>query len=642
MSGRIPKETIDEIRDRSDLVAVIEGYVPLKRRGVDYWGLCPFHDEKTPSFKVSSTHQAFHCFGCNKSGNVFQFVMDMENVDFVGAVRLLAQRLGIAIPERPAFRSPDQNGDNRSGERKEDILKLLRNVAQWYQKLLHEAPDGAARTYLAGRGLSSKDIARFGLGYAPDSWDAVITWARRQQVGLELLKAAGLVVTRDAEDAGRDQCYDRFRGRLMFPIWDELGRVVGFSARTLDPDAKTAKYVNTPETSIFRKGRLLYAFHLARQAFRESGHALVCEGQLDVIACHRAGLTHAVAPQGTAFTEDHARLLKRSTNRIVFAFDADKAGVEAAVRSLRIALQADLEASIVRLPTGADPDSLLREHGQDRLRHVMAEPLSGFAFLLDLARENYDLTRPEDRAAAVQELLETVAMIPDPVLRVTQCQWLSRQLHVPEQALIDELNARRRAQRRRVTRFSASGKRPSESTPVASPPRTAPDKVERARLLLLDLALHHGYIAHQLCEKIYPEHLGNGAVSKALHLVLDTTAHGKWESAGEALTRDNALSRVPEIACVLVSPEFSPLPTGEVETPELSTHLEQAVADCLAELERSALNRRIAETEQRLQKELATEGGRELLKTYQALIRQRDQLQRSTRPGTEPRTRWGS
>ncbi|NOY81530.1 MAG: DNA primase [Kiritimatiellaeota bacterium] len=635
MSGRIPDETIREIRDRSDIVSVVEAYVPLKRRGSDYWGLCPFHDEKTPSFKLSPSHQAFYCFGCQKSGNVFHFIMDIENVDFVGAVRLLAQRAGIVIPERPVRRDPTAPGaaGEESGPRKEDVLKLLRNVAQWYGSLLKEEQGRKAREYVEARGLSAQDIARFGLGYAPDAWDATIAWGRRNGFGIELLQAAGLVVTREDGQSGHDRFYDRFRGRLMFPIWDELGRVVGFSARTLDPEAKAAKYINTPETAFFRKGRLLYAFHMARQAFREAGHALVCEGQLDVIACHRAGLTHAVAPQGTAFTEEHARLLKRSTGHVVFAFDADSAGVSATVRSLRVSLGIGLEVSAVRLPVGGDPDSLLREHGPQKLLEILNDPASGFAFLLQLARETHDLTTPGGRTAAVREILDAVAVIPDPVRRVTQCQWLSRQLRVPEQALIDELNVLRRTFRRR------SGARPVAGR-VADPERPprpeAPARVERARTLLLDLALHHGFIAHQLCEKILVEHLDNGAVSQALHRVLDQTARDNWETAATALTADTALARVPEIAKVLVSPEFPPPPPGEGLSTEQELRLERAAADCLAELERAALTRRIAEAEQRLQEELDSETARDLLREYQALIRQRDQLQRSTSPGDGP------
>ncbi len=635
MSGRIPEETIRDVRDRSDIVSVVEAYVPLKRRGADYWGLCPFHDEKTPSFKISPSHQAFYCFGCRKSGNVFHFIMDIENVDFVGAVRLLAQRAGIVIPERPMGRGPTspEAGGRENGSRKEDIFKLLGNVAQWYGNLLKQEQGRKAREYVEARGLSAQDITKFGLGYAPDAWDATIAWGRRNGFGIELLEAAGLVVAREEGGSGQDRFYDRFRGRLMFPVWDELGRVVGFSARTLDPEAKAAKYVNTPETTLFRKSRLLYAFHMARQAFREAGHALVCEGQLDVIACHRAGLPHAVAPQGTAFTEGHARLLKRSTDHVVFAFDADSAGVAATVRSLRVSLATGIEASVVRLPPGDDPDSLLREQGPETLRELLSAPVSGFAFLLQLARETYDLTTPDGRTAAVREILDTVAVIPDPVRRVTQCQWLSRQLRVPEQALIDELNALRRSHRRRSFARPVAGRAPQ---PEGTSRPAAPARVERARTLLLDLALHHGFIAHQLCEKILPEHLDNGPVSQALHRVLDQTARDEWETAATALTAHAALARVPEIARVLVSPEFPPPPPGKGMTSEQERRLERAAADCLAELERTALTRRIAETEQRLLEKLSSEAARKLLREYQTLIRQRDQLQRSTSPDHGP------
>lgn len=615
----IPEEAINDIRDRSDIVAVVDAYVPLKKRGADFWGCCPFHQEKTPSFKVSPTRQAFYCFGCKKGGNVFHFVMEQEGVDFVTSVRLLAQRCGVRVPET----SHDPGGP--SGEErqnaKELTLRLLSEVAGWYRGILDSADGERARAYLTSRGLPADVVAAFSLGYSPDSWDAALNWGRRHSYSDDAMIAAGMAVPRE-EEGGR-RCYDRFRGRLMFPVWDELGRVVGFSARTLDPDAKAAKYVNTPETAVFHKGRLLYGLHLARQALKESGGALVCEGQLDVIALHRAGLTHAVAPQGTAFTETHAAILRRYTDSLTLAFDADAAGESAAVRSLQIAVQAGLGVQVVTLPPGSDPDTLYRERGAEGVREALGAACDGFAFVLDLAKGRYDTSSPDGKAAAVRDVLETVSMVPDPVARAARCQWLSRELSLPEEAVFESLRQRLNRQRR------TPGPRQNapEPAPVSKAPPAETEPSERAKLMLLDLALHHGFIAHQMAEHFLPHDDDLSPVSRALGLVMEAALHDQWYTAADKVAADEELARDPQIARILVTPEFPPLEHAEADEAhrkKAEARLLKAMQDCLGQLEGDSLAREIADVAKALTTATDREARRELLQRYQTLARRKD------------------
>ena len=614
----IPDETINEIRDRSDIVAVVDAYVPLKKQGADFWACCPFHQEKTPSFKVSPTRQAFYCFGCKKGGNVFHFVMEQEGVDFVTAVRLLAQRCGVRIPE-PSYEPGGPSGEERQNA-KELALRLLSEVASWYRGVLNSSDGEKGRAYLAKRGLPPDVIAAFGLGYSPDSWDAAMNWGRRHGYSEDAMIAAGMAVPRE-EQGGRG-CYDRFRGRLMFPVWDELGRIVGFSARTLDPDAKTAKYVNTPETAVFHKGRLLYALHLARQALKESGGVLVCEGQLDVIACHRAGLTHAVAPQGTAFTETHAALVRRYTQSLTLAFDADAAGQSAAVRSLQVAVQAGLGVRVVTLPPGADPDTLYRERGEEGVREAMEAVQEGFDFLLDLTRGRHDANSPDGKAAVVREVLETVSMVSDPVARAARCQWLSRELSLPEEAVFESLRQRINRQRR-VPRPAGPRSEPRPA-PRAPPAETGP--IERAKLMLLDLALHHGFIAHQMAEHYLPHDSDLSPASRALGLVLEAALHDQWHTAADAVAADEDLARDPQIARILVTPEFPPLAHDEADEAhrkKVEERLLKAMQDCLGQLEGDSLAREIAAVERALTTATDRDARRELLGGHQVLARRK-------------------
>ncbi|MGE3308805.1 MAG: DNA primase [Limisphaerales bacterium] len=373
----------EQIRAASDIVEIIQSYLPLRRAGGNFVALCPFHNEKTPSFHVSPARQMYHCFGCHKSGDVFRFVQDYENVSFPEALRRLAQRAGITIEfdETPAQR------DDRAAK---DLLRSIHEeiTRRWQQALSHDASGQIARDYLAKRGVAPEAVARFRLGYAPDTWDDTVNWARSKGWNPSVVEQAGLIVARDANDRGRGY-YDRFRGRLMFPICDEQGRVVAFSGRILAGDEKVAKYLNSPETPIFTKSRTLYGLDKARRAILDTGTVLVCEGQLDLIASHMAGVENMVAPQGTALTAEHLRILRRYAKEAVLCFDSDNAGQKATARILDELVGGGISLRVVTLPTPHDPDSFIKEHGGEAFRQLVAGARDFFDFYLDfLCRRN--------------------------------------------------------------------------------------------------------------------------------------------------------------------------------------------------------------------------------------------------------------
>src|SRR5712672_3616645 len=364
MAGFLSPAAREQIRAASDIVDIIGGYLPLKKTGANFTALCPFHKEKSPSFNVNSHKQIFHCFGCHKGGDVFTFVKEYENIGFVDAVRRLAERAKIPL-------ETDQNpAEQQSRHLKDELLQIHEQITQrWQNALANEAGGQLARDYLAKRGVSAEAIKLFRLGAAPDARDDTVNWAKSKNYELPLVEKAGLIIRK--EDA--DRYYDRFRGRLMFPICDEQGRVIGFSGRVLAGDEKTAKYVNSPETPIFTKSKVFFGLDKSKRAILDAGFAIICEGQLDLIACFMAGVQNIVAPQGTAFTDQHARIIKRYVNEVVLCFDSDEAGQNAAVRSLDSLLASGLAVRVAVVPAPHDPDSFIKQFGGDKFRELISK-----------------------------------------------------------------------------------------------------------------------------------------------------------------------------------------------------------------------------------------------------------------------------
>ena len=422
----IPSQTIEQVAAANDIVDVVGSYFPLKRAGASFKAICPFHQEKTPSFHVSPQRQTFHCFGCGAGGSVFRFVMDYEHVDFPAAVRKLAARAGIPVIEERG--GPDED---RQHQTRRTLLKLHAEAAEWFHENLLKRDIGEpARQYLKQRWIGREVAKNWQLGFAPDAWDALLKWGTARGYSREQLLEGGLLKPRDEERPGTD-VYDRFRARVMFPICNDIGEVVAFSGRLLESDAKAAKYLNSPETPIFRKGNILYGLHKAKRSLIEASCAIVCEGQLDLIALFEAGITNVVAPQGTAFTPQQARILKRYVEEVVLCFDADEAGQRAGARSLDALLQNDLIVRVADIPAGQDPDSLIRKEGKEAFAERIAAARDFFDYWIERQSSRVDPRSLAAKMRLARELAETVSHVHDPIMRGQVINQVSVRLGVP-------------------------------------------------------------------------------------------------------------------------------------------------------------------------------------------------------------------
>jgi len=399
----IPPETIEQIIAANDVVDVIGSYFPLKRSGPVYKALCPFHQERTPSFSVNPQRQIFKCFGCGAGGNVIRFVMTYENLDFVGAAKKLAERAGIKIEQTEL--SPE---DAARYSMRRRLLALHAEATEFFHWHLMKKPSAQiARDYLKSRGVGGEIAKSWKLGYAPDEWDAMRDFAHTNGFSDEELVASGLVKLRDEENP-HGEFYDRFRARVMFPIYKE-DDVIAFSGRVLEADAKTAKYVNSPETMLFTKGAVLFGLNKSKRALIDAKFAIVCEGQLDLITAFEHGVQNVIAPQGTAFTDKQARILKRFVDEVVLCFDADAAGRKAAERPLASLLAENLMVRVAEMPPGEDPDSMIRGKGADAFRERITAAKDFFDFQIDglAAQPDFDVTIVNDFVEpAANELLE--------------------------------------------------------------------------------------------------------------------------------------------------------------------------------------------------------------------------------------------
>jgi DNA primase len=429
MAGLISPATLEQIRAASDIVDVIGGYLRLRRAGANFVTLCPFHKEKTPSFSVNPHRQIFHCFGCQKGGDVFRFVQEYESITFVEAVRRLAQRAGIPLE------FDNEPGQHEARHLKETLLQMHEQICQrWQVALTNEAAGQIARDYLAKRGVSEEAVKLFRLGYAPDAWDDTVNWARSKGYEPALVEQGGLIIRK--EDTGRH--YDRFRGRLMFPICDEQGRVIGFSGRILTGDEKTAKYVNSPETPIFTKGKVFFGLDKSKRAILDAGFAIICEGQLDLIACYMSGTRNIVAPQGTAFTGEHARILKRYVDEVVLCFDSDTAGQSAAVRVLDSLLASGLAIRVATVPAPHDPDSFIKEQGGEAFAQLIAKAEGFFDYYLGRLTATNDVSTDKGRLAVLSGMAEAVLKTGNAVLADTYAQKTALRLGVSPEAVRKE------------------------------------------------------------------------------------------------------------------------------------------------------------------------------------------------------------
>ncbi len=420
--GFIPEIVIEQVLKASSIAEVVEGYLPLKQTGKYYRALCPFHTEKTPSFTVNPERQIFYCFGCGEGGDVFRFLMRREGFTFPEAVRHLARRAGIPLPEK---------GDRR-GEGRLRLFELQRLACDFFRTTLSQAEGKLAREYLSRRGVGAELGEHFQLGYAPSDWEGLLREVTKRGFSARQVEAAGLVLPKQ----GGHGYYDRFRDRLMMPICDSAGNIVGFGGRALGE--QQPKYLNSPETAIFRKGVHLYALHLAARAIREAGVVLVVEGYFDAISLHNAGFPRTVASLGTALTQDQVTLLHRYADKAVLIFDPDPAGTQAAWRGLELLVAEEMGVAVVVLPKGKDPDSFVREYGRDAFLERVKEAQDLVDFLLARAEES-GLSGVDEKVAAARQVVRLIARMPEGVRKAKYVQKLAERLGVSEGTVLAEL-----------------------------------------------------------------------------------------------------------------------------------------------------------------------------------------------------------
>jgi len=564
MAGFLSPATREQIRAASDIVDVIGSYIPLKKAGANFSALCPFHKEKTPSFNVNPGKQIFHCFGCHKGGDVFTFVKEYENIGFMDAVRRLAERAKIPLEFE------NTPGAQESRHLKDQLLEIHEQLAQrWQGCLANEAAGQLGRDYLARRGVSAEAIKLFRIGAAPDTWDDTVNWARSKKFDLATVEKAGLIIRK--EETGN--YYDRFRGRLMFPICDEQGRIVGFSGRVLSGDEKTAKYVNSPETPIFTKSKIFFGLDKSKRAILDAGFAIICEGQLDLIACYTNGVQNMVAPQGTAFTDQHARILKRYTNEVVLCFDSDNAGQNAAVRALDHLLGAGLAIRVAVVPAPHDPDSFIKANGGEAFQKLIKGAEGFFDYHLNRLCATNDIASDRGRLAVLRAMAESVQKTGNVVLIDTYAQKTALRLGVSAESVRAEFK--------------------KTSVPHAVPRETEEESFETAELAaqverpsaiefhLLKLLLLHDELARWTALHLDVNWIAHPSVRQIVDLRIIAQEHETWHNLAEFLG-----------ACE--SPEQRSLITEAVAEDRKIPNPDTQLADVTLKLRNQYLDRQIA------------------------------------------------
>ena len=564
----IPEQFIDDLVARSDIADVVSSYVHLTRKGNNLWGLCPFHNEKTTSFSVSPDKQIYHCFGCGKGGGVISFVMEMENLPFVDAVKLLAKREGLEVPE---------TGENEAYRKKRTrLLELSRDAARFYHEYLTGPGGQRVRDYIAQRQISPRTATRFGLGAAPDQWDALTkAMTAKGYTKLELMDA-GLAV------AGKNGgIYDKFRARLMLPVIDVRGEVVGFTSRIL-PGEEGAKYLNTPETALFKKGRLIYALNFAKNTKRPN--LVLVEGNIDVITLHQAGFDNVVATMGTALTEEHARILARYTKELVLCYDNDTAGKQSTDRVLNILKNANLTVRVLQLPNAydtegkpvkQDPDDFIKKFGPAAFEKCLNGSAGQNDYRLDSLLSRHDLSSEEGRLAYLKEAVVTVAALQSPIEREIYGNKAAAAAGISNSAMAQEI-ARYRKDKTWQARKRQAKKDLTPSVqlqPKARELRYENIRSARAeegviRLLLLDPGLL------DQTGGLGPEQFSSPLLAKLYVLLQQRHSQGLSLQLG-------ALSGV-------LTPEEMSHITGIVEQPESPTNRRQALRDYIAIIQTEA------------------------------------------------------
>ena len=493
----IPENIIDQISSRIDIVELISGYIPLRRAGRNFKAACPFHSEKTPSFMVSPARQIYHCFGCGKGGNAFTFVMEYEKLTFQEVAEILAKKTGVQVP----------TASNDAARSINNMIYEVNELAcKWYEKVLSSEAYIDGRRYLKKRGIKDETIKEFRLGFATRDGSGLLKFLRQRNFALRILEKAGLITSR-ADGGYRDL----FRNRLMFPIMDIRNRVVGFGGRVLDNSLP--KYINSPETAIYIKGRHLYGLNKAKEHIRDKDSLIVVEGYMDLIALKEAGIVNVASSLGTALTEEQARLIKRFTQSVVVIFDSDKAGELATLRTLDIFIKEDMNVKVVVLPKGSDPDSFIRKEGKDKFSSAVSSAMDLFDYKLRVLESMFDLKDVYGKAKIIHEMLQTLNCFRNAVIKSEYIKRLAQRLDTDEQALNTELK-----------KIDSPSFRWANKQPV----KALASKYVAAERLLLKILLEHPQCISDLVDRIKPADFQDKRFSVLVKTLLDLAKQDRF------------------------------------------------------------------------------------------------------------------
>lgn len=511
------EDLIEEIRIRSDIVGVISGYVRLERRGRHMVGLCPFHNEKTPSFSVDASKQFFYCFGCRKGGNVIHFVMGIEGLGFPDALKRLAEKAGIKLPE-----SVDPK-DQETARLKKELVEVNKEAARYFFGNLSGERGLAAVQYLMNRGLSKRIIRSFGLGYATDSFDGLVRAFSQKQVSIKLLEQAGLV------QSGNTGVFDMFRNRVVFPIFDIRGNIIAFGGRAINDTQP--KYINSPETQLYSKNRELYGLNIARKSPHK--YIIVVEGYLDVIALHQAGFTSAVASLGTALTQQQVWTLKKYSEEVILAYDSDEAGQNATLRGLKLLEDANVPVRILYLPEGKDPDEYLRNHDAGKFGQLIAHALSPLSYRIMRQREMHPKDDGKSRAERLNGMVKVLAAHGNAVEREIEMKEIASLDKISYEALTEDVKGLLNKQKEQPGILN-SGTKPFMQRPIGTAKR---NKYDNAELMLLCILANNNRLYDEVLLKMPVEQF-RGAISRQVAQKLYSRLYLRHEAALSDLLSD--------------------------------------------------------------------------------------------------------
>jgi len=521
------QSSINEVSSRSSLSEIVSGYVKLKRNGTSYLGLCPFHKEKTPSFHVDEDKQLFYCFGCGAGGNVFDFIMRAENLDFVDALQLLAQRAGVTLEEEQ--RTSHVNREEESLRRKR-ILEMNRLAARHFYENLGKPGSDVALSYMQKRGLSKRVAVKFGVGYAQDSWDDLLNRLKEAGYDPDEIVTAGLAVRNE-----KGRVYDKFRNRLMFPIIDVRGNVIAFGGRTLGDDQ--AKYMNSPETPVFHKGRNLFSLNLAKPYGMKDGLILV-EGYMDVVSLYQAGIENAVAGLGTALTEEQAKLLKRYASQVYVCYDSDEAGQKAAQKAIGLLTDAGNKVKVISFTGAKDPDEYILKKGVESFRNLLTDSKESLEYQLLRLRQKYDIYDVSQKISFLTEAAKVLAEVDNEMAREVYIKRLAVETDIPSEAIKTEISKliyykNKKETRKEMHLKSTPMKETTEFSTLSERQSTATYKTER---LLLNLIFFHRRVYETLINKIQPEWFSSELHQKLYGSIVAYCASGEEPDASVFLT----------------------------------------------------------------------------------------------------------